>query len=87
MRMVMMFSGGVSILIGALFVATPLPLGLPLFVLGCALLLTASPGLRQRFKRWRSRNVRVSDHLQKWEPRLPVWLRSAMEETRPDGRG
>jgi ABC-type uncharacterized transport system permease subunit len=85
MRILVLFAAFLTFAIGLLFIATPIPLGLPLFVVGTALVLTASPNARVMFKRWRQKNSRTSAIILKHEPRLPRRLRAAMEETRPDG--
>ena len=85
MQILILLAGIVLLAAGAILLPTPLPFGVPFLVIGCALVLTASPGLRVKFKRWRARHPKVSALLLKYEPRLPAWLRTAMHDTRPDG--
>jgi len=84
MRILVLFAAPVTFAAGLMFILTPIPLGLPLFVVSTALVLTASPNARTIFKRWRQKNPRTSAIILKHEPRLPRRLRAAMEETRPD---
>lgn len=85
MRVLMFSCGLVVLLAGVIVLPTPLPLGLPLLALGAALVLTASPAMRQHFKAWRSRNPHVCARLQAMERNMPKWLRKALEETRGSG--
>ncbi|MCC2095876.1 MAG: hypothetical protein KDJ29_03245 [Hyphomicrobiales bacterium] len=84
MRILVLFAALLVFVVGILFIATPIPLGFPLFIVGTALVLTASPNARVLFKRWRQKNPKISALILKYEPKLPRWLRAAMEETWPD---
>ncbi|MDP4594332.1 MAG: hypothetical protein NWT00_07175 [Beijerinckiaceae bacterium] len=83
MRLALLLAGVLFILFGAITLPTPLPLGIPCLVIGCALVLTASPGSRIRFKRWRENHPKTSAIILKFEPKLPHWLQQAIRETRP----
>jgi len=58
----LIFTGGALVLLGALTFWLPLPIGLPLMLLGAPLLLHNSPHAR----RWWSQ---FSNRLQKWRAR------------------
>lgn len=85
MQFLILLGGVVLLAAGAILLPTPLPFGVPFLVIGSAMVLTTSPGSRAKFKRWRASHPRISNLLLQYEPRLPGWLRNALQETRPDG--
>ena len=86
MHIVMLLTGGVSCLAGAILLPLPIPLGLPLMVVGAALILSASPAARRWFRRWRGTHRDISDKLLDIEPAMPEAFRKTLDETHPDAQ-
>ncbi|MEQ8823395.1 MAG: hypothetical protein RIC14_03380 [Filomicrobium sp.] len=83
-RVLMLLAGGFTFVTGALLLPLPLPLGLPLLLVGGAILLSFSPAIRRWFKHWRTEHRQLSDRLENIEPIVPSPLRETLNETHPD---
>ncbi len=59
------------LIVGAITLPTPLPIGAVLIVIGLGLLLLASPSLRRRFLMLRRRSPSLDRRLREIEHRLP----------------
>lgn len=82
--LLLLFAGWTSIALGAVLLPLPTPLGVPLFLVGAALLLMVSPALRGWFKQWRGGHRPASDLLERFERYLPKGLRDTLDKTHPE---
>ena len=85
--LLLLFAGWTSIAIGMVLLPLPTPLGVPLFLIGAALLLMVSPALRAWFKQWRGGHRPASEALERFERHLPKGLRDALDKTHPETGG
>lgn len=85
MRDVFLVTGGFVCVAGGLFfLPLPTPFGVPLLLLGAALIMAGSAIARQLMKRFRAKNDRAHRWLAKGEPYLPRFLRATFRQTHPD---
>ena len=79
-------TGCTSLAAGAVFLPLPTPFGVPLLLVGMALIVMASPSARTRLKAWRSTHRKSSAILERYEPYLPRAMRNAFDATHPGAR-
>ncbi len=79
----------VCLVVGAVTLPLPTPIGLPLLVIGFTLLLSSSPGARRRFYRYRAARPKLDERIRKIEKYLPASMRRLLsgKRNRPERPG
>lgn len=77
--------GALIFLIGAILFPLPIPLGIPLMVIGLAV-LALNPLMLRAFRRWRGRHPEASRRIGAVVPHLPAFLRRIAHRTTPPVR-
>lgn len=75
--------GWILIGVGLVLWPLPIPLGLPLVILGLAVLLPQSHWLQTLIRRWRGRHPEFDRRLHAASHRLPGFVRRAIRTTEP----
>ncbi len=73
----------IQIIVGAIVLPMPIPLGAILMTLGIALLVAQSPFAASQFRRFRHRHLKFDGIVRKIEDRLPSWLAKVLRKTDP----
>ncbi len=76
--------GVICVLLGIIIAPLPLPLGIPLMLVGISLLIIEVPFMRRQFLALRKRNKRLDKFIDSIEHRLPESLRKALRNDDPD---
>lgn len=84
LNIILIAMGVVCLIAGLIFLPLPTPFGIPLFLVGTGLILSASATSRRIFKAWRTAHRRMSDRLMAFEPHLPRKMQEVLLETHPD---
>ena len=88
MRGLFLVTGGfMCVGAGLVFLPLPTPFGLPLLLIGTALILAGSALARQIMKHYRTKNDRLHRWIAKTERYMPVFVRWPLRQTRPDKPG
>ncbi len=84
MKILFLFGGLLLLLLGLLLFPLPIPFGLPLMLVGLALLLQNSMYWQRQFKRLRLKFSGFSQRLNRIKPKLPEFARRLIEKTDPN---
>ena len=72
----------VILILGAILLPLPIPLGAPLLAIGFVILISSSPWFAQRVARLRQRHGRLDRGMQWVEERAPTGLATVLRSTR-----
>ncbi len=75
--------GWLFILVGLVLWPLPLPFGLIMLIIGIALVVPTSPGMRRLLRGLRKRYPVLDRQLERMRPHLPKFMRTMIERTRP----
>lgn len=76
-------AGWICVIGGLIFLPLPTPFGLPLLIIGLALLISGSHRVRKFIQELRKNNKKMHQKISKVEPYLPGALRTPLEKTHP----
>lgn len=83
MRFISLILGATLLLVGALLLPLPLPLGLPLIGIALFMLAPYVPPVQRRLARWRARFPHVDAAIRQYAAYLPKFMRASIAKTRP----
>ena len=75
--------GWILILVGLVVWPLPIPFGLLMIVIGIALVVPTSPGMRRLLRYLRRRYPAFDRQLERLKPHLPKFIQTMIERTRP----
>ncbi|NWG45089.1 MAG: hypothetical protein HXY25_00900 [Alphaproteobacteria bacterium] len=75
--------GWILVIMGAIFLPLPIPLGLPFLIIGGALIVSDSEAAQRVVRVWRRRYRRIDGHIYRVAPRMPGFVRSIIDKTEP----
>ena len=73
----------ILLLVGMVTFPLPIPVGLPMIVMGLALLISSSHAIASLVRQFRRRNPRLDAWLRAAEPRIPGLFRAPLRKTDP----
>ncbi len=84
MQRILLFCSGLTVFIlGLLLFPLPLPLGIPLILIGLSLMVSSSLYVRQGLRWLRQRYPHLSERLDQLKHRMPGFIRHMIERTHP----
>ena len=78
-------SGGILIIVGLIVLPLPIPLGLIMITIGCALLAPYVPAVQRLVRRIRTKWPLVDAALLRHRHRMPEVIKSTIDKTHPPG--